>query len=67
MSFLNVLMPIETISGLVQDICNQLEAGRLEYTTGFLGDVNKPTPELQRLVKILAEQLNVRIPQYLCQ
>jgi len=65
MSFLNVLIPVETISGLTQDIRMQLEAGRLESTTESPLEVDKPTRELQRLVQIFTEQLKVRISQSL--
>jgi hypothetical protein len=51
MSFLNVLIPVETLSGLVQDIRRQVEAGRLEYMTGSQHEVDKPTRELERLVQ----------------
>ncbi|KAI0105994.1 hypothetical protein F4814DRAFT_430127 [Daldinia grandis] len=56
MSFLNVLVPVGTLTSLVEDICKQIDAGRLEVTDS--PSKRRPTSELNQLVALLGQKLN---------
>ncbi|KAI8956965.1 hypothetical protein F5Y11DRAFT_361245 [Daldinia sp. FL1419] len=56
MSLLNVLIPVGTLTSLVEDICKQIDAGRLEVTDS--PSKKKPTSELNQLVALLEQKLN---------
>ncbi|KAI1464410.1 uncharacterized protein F4812DRAFT_462829 [Daldinia caldariorum] len=56
MSFLNVLIPVATLTSLVGDICKQIDAGRLEVTDAPSN--KKPTAELTQLATLLEQKLN---------
>jgi hypothetical protein len=60
MSFLNIMVPVETLTSLVGDISDQIDAGRLECCEGVLSEVDRPTTELKRLAEILKESTGVR-------
>ncbi|KAI0853520.1 hypothetical protein F5Y00DRAFT_224871 [Daldinia vernicosa] len=56
MSFLNALIPVGTLTSLVEDICKQIDVGRLEVTDA--PSKKRPTPELNQLVTLLGQKLN---------
>lgn len=58
MSFLHLMIPMETSDDLIAEIRKQVEDGRLEENHGK--PVVDPTPELSRLVQMLQGELNVR-------
>jgi hypothetical protein len=57
MSFLHVVMPVETIDGLLDSVREQVASGRLEADPDFVGN---GTRELRRLVATLQMELQVR-------
>src|SRR5258708_25496424 len=59
MSFLNIMIPVETVTSLIEDIRKQIDVGRLETTTGSPLTVDKPTRELSRLNSIFQTELKV--------
>ncbi|KAI1642659.1 uncharacterized protein F4817DRAFT_352335 [Daldinia loculata] len=56
MSLLNVLVPVGTLTSLVEDICKQIDVGRLEVTD--VPSKKRPTSELNQLVALLGQKLN---------
>ncbi|KAI9848403.1 MAG: hypothetical protein M1837_000197 [Sclerophora amabilis] len=64
MSFLHIVVPVETTTDLVKDIQKQLEVGRLNVTAGSLDVVENPTRELKRLVSFFEAELKVRLKNY---
>ncbi|KAI1655318.1 hypothetical protein F4813DRAFT_179098 [Daldinia decipiens] len=56
MSFLNVLVPVGTLTSLVEDICKQIDVGRLEVTD--VPSKKRPTSELSQLIALLGQKLN---------
>jgi hypothetical protein len=65
MSFLNAMVPVETLTSLVGDVSAQIEARRLEACESRIDEVDQPTPELQRLAFILKESIGVRTHLFL--
>lgn len=62
MSFLNVTIPAESVDQLLDDIREQLLAGRFAVDLpGFHKVVERPTIELKRLIEIIQRELQVRI------
>jgi hypothetical protein len=60
MSFLNVMLPVETLTSLVGDVRAQLNTGRLKCDVEWLDTNIIPTTELERLVTILKQRTGVR-------
>ncbi|KAI1479150.1 hypothetical protein F4774DRAFT_410225 [Daldinia eschscholtzii] len=56
MSLLNVLIPVPTLASLIEDICKQIDAGRLEVNDAPSN--KKPTSELSQLITLLGQKLN---------
>ncbi len=57
MSFLHVMMPVETIDGLLDKVREQVNSGRLEADQEV---VPNGTMELRRLVSTLQMEFQVR-------
>ncbi|KAI1395440.1 hypothetical protein F4819DRAFT_478443 [Hypoxylon fuscum] len=56
MSFLQVSIPIGTLTSLVEDVRKQVNAGRLKPTS-FGSDIERRTPELNQLISVLTLKL----------
>jgi hypothetical protein len=50
MSFLNIMVPVETLESLRGDVLAQVNAERLQPDA--MEDVYNPTPELERLATV---------------
>lgn len=59
MSFLQVSIPIGTLTSLVEDVRKQVNAGRLKPTS-FGSDIERRTPELNQLISVLTLKLKVQ-------
>ena len=57
-AFLHVMIPLDTIHGLILELRKQWADGRLRETRGRT--IGKPTPELHRLAEIIRGEFNVR-------
>jgi hypothetical protein len=60
MSFLNITVPVETLTSLIGDVSSQIDAERLECCEDYLSEIDRPTTELKRLAEILKENTGVR-------
>lgn len=54
------MVPVETLTSLIGDVANQIDAERLEYCKDYPSEVDRPTTELKRLAEILKENTGVR-------